>query len=154
MRTTVTKKFQFDCAHMLVGHQGDCKNLHGHTYLLEVTVSLEAVDMEQTVLEDRDGMVIDFKQLGATVRRNIIDVFDHAFIWNSNAYGVEQQIAALLMGADMKVARVPYRPTAENMVRDFFQILEKAFALTRNYIVVECIRLYETPSSFAEYRRD
>ena len=34
----ITKKFEFEAGHALYGYDGKCKNIHGHSYKLWVTV--------------------------------------------------------------------------------------------------------------------
>ena len=96
---TVTKTVKFDAAHVLTNHQGLCKNLHGHTYRVDVSVSQAADD-------DRD-MVIDFKDLKGIANEVVCDRFDHAFIYNTESVG-EREIAAVveLFFGDLK-ARIP-----------------------------------------------
>lgn len=65
----VTKKFTFDSAHKLLNYKGKCKNLHGHTYMLNVTVSGD--------IDKKSGMVIDFVDLKRIVNKKIIDILDH-----------------------------------------------------------------------------
>lgn len=68
----ITKKFTFDCAHKLINYDGKCKNLHGHTYTLLITV--------QGRVDKKSGMIIDFGILKNIVNEKVIDVFDHAYI--------------------------------------------------------------------------
>ena len=75
---------------MLDGHDGKCQNLHGHTYKLEITVSDDPIRGGA-----KDGMVMDFTDLKAAVKKHITDPFDHAFIYHGGN-GRECQIAALL----------------------------------------------------------
>lgn len=71
MQTRVTRTFSFEAAHQLDWHSGACKNLHGHSYRLEVTVSGAL---------DTNGIVIDFADLSALVQREVLDVFDHTYL--------------------------------------------------------------------------
>ena len=68
----ITKKFTFDCAHKLINYDGKCKNLHGHTYSLLITVQGE--------VDKKSGMVIDFGTLKNIVNKKVVAVFDHAYI--------------------------------------------------------------------------
>lgn len=68
---SVTKIFTFDSAHNLINYEGACKNLHGHTYKLEVTVSGK--------LNDR-GMICDFNELSFLIKDNIISKLDHKYL--------------------------------------------------------------------------
>src|SRR5579872_3609124 len=71
MRTCVTRAFTFDAAHELPWHPGKCRQLHGHTYRLEVTVEGPVGDQ---------GVVCDFADLADLVRREVIDRFDHRYL--------------------------------------------------------------------------
>jgi len=68
----ITKKFTFDSAHKLINYEGKCKNLHGHTYTLFVTIKGE--------INDTTGMVIDFGEVKKIVKESVIDVLDHAYV--------------------------------------------------------------------------
>jgi len=146
---TATKEFTWDCAHLLAGHEGLCKNLHGHTYKLLVTVKRL---FEDTIEEGPSkGMVVDFKDLKNYVVDNIVSPLDHSTIIDmSNEDAFEAGLYHLLNNHDKKIFRVWYRPTAENMARDFFFILNNSLETAgANYRVVY-LRLYETPTSYAE----
>lgn len=135
----ITKIFTFDSSHMLDGHDGKCRNLHGHTYRLEVTVSAEPVCGGA-----KDGMVMDFADLKHTVKRTVIEPFDHAFIYHG-ANERESRIAALLEGWEMKTLRLGVRTTAENMAAYIYACLKDAG------LPVCSVKLWETPTSCAEY---
>lgn len=134
---TVSKECQFDAAHVLTNHAGQCKNLHGHTYRLIVEVA-EGGD-------DHD-MVIDFKDLKQVVREVILDRFDHAFMFNE-ASESECEIAAVIAKHGMKSVGLPFRSTAENLARFFFRELA-------GRVNVASVKVFETPESCAEYRKD
>lgn len=71
MRTAVAWKTSFDAAHRLPWYDGKCRNLHGHTYRLEVCV-------EGPI--GPDGMVVDFAALKTVVRREIVNRYDHTYL--------------------------------------------------------------------------
>ena len=136
--TTVTKTVRFDAAHILTNHQGLCKNLHGHTYRVDVSVAQE----------DGAGgdMVIDFKDLKRVATETICDRFDHSFIYSTTSEG-EREIAALVERHGMRTVALPFRSTAENLARMFYEdLLPKVPGL-------ESVRVWETADSCAEYRR-
>lgn len=149
-KVSVTKEFSWDMAHMLAGHQGLCKNLHGHTYKMQVEVTRKSGD---TLSSDTSsaGMIIDFKALKEVVASNITSGLDHAFIyWKNSNDVVEHEIARLLKENGRKVVEVPYRPTAEEMALHFYEVLSKELE-TQNIALIS-IKLWETPTSFAEVR--
>jgi 6-pyruvoyltetrahydropterin/6-carboxytetrahydropterin synthase len=136
----VSKIFTFDMAHALYGYDGPCKNIHGHTY--ELTVTLKGKIFNEP-LHPKDGMVIDFTIFKQIVKQQIIDVFDHALVLNANSEH------AYLKGLDEqfeKINYVPYQPSCENLLLDFLQKLQAHFP--ENIKVCE-LKLYETPTSYA-----
>lgn len=135
--TTVTKTVRFDAAHVLTNHQGLCKNLHGHTYRVDVSVA-------QADGDARD-MVIDFKDLKRLATDVICARFDHAFIYNTESAG-EREIAAVVEKNGMRTVAIPFRSTAENLAKMFFTDL-------RAHIPgVVAVKVWETADSAAEYR--
>lgn len=132
---TVTKTVRFDAAHVLTNHQGLCRNLHGHTYRVDVSVRQAA--------DDAGDMVIDFKDLKQIAAREICDRFDHAFIYNTASAG-ECEIAAVVEKNGMRTVPLPFRSTAENLARHFFGKLKAHLpGLAR-------VRVWETADSSAE----
>ena len=77
----ITKQFSFETAHALHGYDGKCKNLHGHSYKLDVTVMGSPIS---DASDPKYGMVIDFGDLKKIVKEDIVDVFDHATVFNKN----------------------------------------------------------------------
>ena len=134
---TVTKTVKFDAAHVLTNHQGLCKNLHGHTYRVDVSVS-QAED------DDRD-MVIDFKDLKGIANEVICDRFDHAFIYNTESAG-EKEIAAVVEKNGMRTVAIPFRSTAENLAKLFYNELKSRVP------GLSAVKVWETADSCAEYR--
>lgn len=131
---TVSKECVFDAAHVLTNHSGQCKNLHGHTYrmIVEVAKSEESTDM-----------IIDFKDLKKVMQAVILNRFDHAFIFDEHSES-ESDIAAVIAKHRMKSVGIPFRSTAENLARYFYQLLSE-------HVNVCSVKLYETPASCATY---
>jgi len=136
---TVAKTVRFDAAHVLTNHQGLCKNLHGHTYRVDVAVTQAA--------NDAKDMVIDFKDLKAIATAVICDRFDHAFIYNTESEG-EREIAAVVQKHGMRTVPIPFRSTAENLARLFFRDLRERIP------GLSSVRVWETVDSSAEYREN
>jgi len=139
----ITKQFNFETGHALYGYDGKCKNVHGHSYKLSVTVSGEPIKDNTHV---KFGMVIDFSDLKKIVNEEIVDVFDHATVFNQNTPHIE--LAKELQARDHHVILVDYQPTSEMMVIDF---AEKIKDRLPNNIKLHSIKLQETDSSFAEW---
>lgn len=144
---TATKEYSWAMAHMLDGHEGLCKNLHGHEYKLQVTVARIGAELETS--GPAKGMIVDFKELKEIVNRLIVSPLDHAtMVYSMSADPFEIELRALLLRYKKKRYDVKYRPTAENMAKDFFAILNEPFDAIGLRIIN--LRLYETPTSYAE----
>ena len=133
---TVTKTVRFDAAHVLTNHQGLCKNLHGHTYRVDVSVAQAA--------DDGRDMVIDFKDLKTIANEVICDRFDHAFIYNTESAG-EKEIAAMVEKNGMRTVAIPFRSTAENLAKMFYNELKERIP------GLSAVKVWETADSCAEY---
>lgn len=132
-------------AHALYGHDGPCRNIHGHTYHLEVTIRGEALRESG---DARDGMVMDFAELKWLVQREIIQHFDHALVLNKNSPHAALAENPYCSG---KLVLVPYQPTCENLLADFKCRLEHHF---NAHLQLVSMRLCETPSSYAEWKKE
>lgn len=139
----ITKQFSFETGHALYGYDGKCKNVHGHSYKLSVTVIGKPISDDSNV---KFGMVIDFSDLKKIVKEEIVDVFDHATVFNKNTPHVE--LAAELETRGHHVILVDYQPTSENMVTDFSNKIKNRLPDT---IKLHSLKLQETDTSFAEW---
>ena len=139
----ITKQFSFETGHALYGYDGKCKNVHGHSYRLDVTVIGKPISDNSNV---KFGMVIDFGDLKKIVKEEIVDVFDHATVFNKNTPHVE--LAKELESRDHNVLLVDYQPTSEMMVIDFAEKIKTR--LPKN-IELFSLKLQETATSFAEW---
>ena len=136
----ITKEFKFEMAHALHGYDGLCKNIHGHSYKLWVTIRGVVLN-ERT--HKKDGMVMDFDVLKNFVKPTIVDKYDHSLVLNANSPHAEIDFSAF-----EKVFFLPYQPTSENLVLDFaLQIKNKLPEDIELYKLV----LSETATSFAEW---
>jgi len=139
----ITKQFGFETGHALYGYDGKCKNVHGHSYKLSVTVIGSPIDDRSNV---KYGMVIDFTDLKKIVKEEVVDQFDHATVFNETTPHVD--LAKELISRGHHVILVDYQPTSENMVVDFSKRISSR--LPEN-IVLFSLKLQETESSFAEW---
>jgi len=138
----ISKEFSFDMAHALLGYDGLCKNIHGHSYTLVVTVIGSPV---QDDASPKNGMLIDFKDLKNIIKQQIIDRFDHALVLNS--VSPEDLLDMLIRNYD-KIVLLDYQPTTENMIADMARQIKDL--LPKN-LKLFSLRLRETPSSYAEW---
>lgn len=139
----ITKQFNFETGHALYGYDGKCRNVHGHSYKLSVTVIGHPITDTSHV---KLGMVIDFSDLKKIVKEEIVDKFDHATVFNKNTPHIE--LAKELTDRGHNVILANYQPTSENMVVDF---AAKIKARLPKDIHLFSLRLQETESSFAEW---
>ena len=139
----ITKQFNFETGHALYGYDGKCKNVHGHSYKLSVTVTGEPISDNSNV---KYGMVIDFGDLKKIVKEEIVDLFDHATVFNKNTPHVE--LAKELQDRGHHVLLVDYQPTSEMMVIDF---AKKIKARLPENIELFAVKLQETETSYAEW---
>ena len=141
-KVRVTKKFTIDMAHALFGYDGPCKNIHGHTYHLSVTLLGTPIQNSEDV---KLGMVIDFGDLKGIVKAQILDTYDHALVLNDQAPYSKSEV---ISNEFEKVILVPYQPTCENLLLNFVEKLTPFFTEEKKLV---SIRLEETPTSFAEW---
>ena len=138
----VTKRFHFEMAHALFQYDGLCRNIHGHSYNLQVTLIGEA---KKQPGHPKDGMVLDFGDLKKVVKSKIVDRFDHALMINS-LFSKEQ--INLLKQTSERIIVVDFQPTSENIVTYISEILKQHLP---SGVSLLSIRLYETVTSYAEW---
>lgn len=139
----ITKQFFFETGHALHGYDGKCKNVHGHSYQLDVTVIGKPISVDNHV---KKGMVIDFGDLKAIVKNEIVDLFDHATVFNQKTPHVE--LAKELESRGHKVLLVDYQPTSEMMLIDFAERINNKLP---SEIKLHSLKLRETGTSYAEW---
>jgi 6-pyruvoyltetrahydropterin/6-carboxytetrahydropterin synthase len=138
----VTKKFHFEAAHALLGYDGPCKHVHGHSYELTVTViGTPMAEKGATKL----GMVMDFGDLKCLIKKNIIDPLDHALLLNAD---LPKEMLMTLGEPFTNMLFVPYQPTSENMLIDFAQRIRP---LLPAGVTLHSMKLRETTTSCAEW---
>ena len=131
-------------AHALSNYDGKCKNIHGHTYKLFVTlIGIPCEDCSSP----KNGMVLDFGDLKNIVKIPIVDVFDHALVVPANK-GFED--LRKFQEID-KYIEVPFQPTCENLTIYIANIIRSKLP---DSVSLYSIRLYETPTSYAEWFAD
>tara|TARA_B000000441_G_C21683792_1_gene315147 strand:+ start:102 stop:554 length:453 start_codon:yes stop_codon:yes gene_type:complete len=139
----ITKQFKFETAHALYGYDGLCKNVHGHSYKLDVTVIGYPID---DINHTKNGMLIDFSELKKIVKKKIISVLDHSIILNVKS--PYKDLSDNLEEKGHKVVRVNYQPTCELMIVDFSKIISDELPTN---IKLYSLKLRETETSFSEW---
>ena len=142
----LTKIFHFDTGHALAGYDGKCRNVHGHSYTLEVTVIGTPIDDMNHV---KFGMVIDFGDLKEIVKKHVIDDYDHALVLNNNTS--YKEIGDFLKKGGHHILMVDFQPTGEMMIQDMAQRISKHLPAN---IQLHHLKLYETGTSYAEWFAD
>lgn len=125
-RVLVSKEFTFDAAHHLHCYEGKCKNLHGHTYKVIFGISGFVDDI---------GLVIDFGDIKRIWKEEIEVYLDHRYL--------NETLPKM-------------NTTAENMVVWIYEKMKESLTnrSENNDFRVEFVRLFETPTSYAEVRRE
>ncbi len=142
-KVRVSKTFTFDMGHALIGYDGPCKDIHGHTYHLTVTILGEPL---QEAGNPKDGMVVDFSLIKKVVHEKIIEKYDHALILNA---ALADDLKKGLHAATGKLEFVPFQPSCENLLLLFKDELYSVFQEKRWNLF--SLKLYETPTSYAEW---
>jgi 6-pyruvoyltetrahydropterin/6-carboxytetrahydropterin synthase len=138
----ITKEFKFEMAHALKGYDGPCRNIHGHSYELKVTlIGKPVVDPNNPKL----GMVIDFGDLKKIVKTQVVDLFDHSLVLNKT---MDPGVVETFHKHFEKVFVLDYQPTSEMMVADFAARI--ASKLPDN-IKIHSVLLRETGTAYAEW---
>lgn len=141
----ITTRLEFDAGHRIPHHKSQCRNLHGHRYALEITLSGDIIVDNQL---SESGMVMDFSDVKRIAREAVVDVWDHAFLVHKDDKTVLDFLNSL---PNHKTVIFPTVPTAENMAAEAFKILKNQYLDTfGNHLKLDRVRLYETPNSWAD----
>lgn len=138
----VTKEFKFEMGHALLGYDGVCKYVHGHSYILFVTVKGKPIAADDNA---KLGMVLDFGDLSAIVDKYIVNFYDHSFAINKD---VPEDVFSTNHEMFQNVHRLDFQPTCENLVLHFAELLQAHLPASVN---LHSIKLHETAKAFAEW---
>ncbi|MGD0583109.1 MAG: 6-carboxytetrahydropterin synthase [Bacteroidales bacterium] len=138
----VTREFGFEMAHVLFNYDGPCRNVHGHSYRLFVTVAGVPVN---DPADPKNGMVIDFTDLKNIVLGEIVNIFDHSVVISSDFDKQKTEMMSKTFGNTVIVA---YQPTCENLVADFASRIRSRLPASTT---LHSLKLYETAKSYAEW---
>lgn len=137
---TLQANTNFDSAHFLKGYEGKCSNIHGHRWIVEVTIAAEELKNQGQTR----GMVVDFKTLKDDLN-NLADELDHSLVIEEGS--LKETTKNALLDEEFRIVELPFRPTAENLAEYFFDEMED-----KGYQVV-LTKVYETPNNCAGYSR-
>lgn len=136
----ITRRLEFDAGHRIPDHASQCRHLHGHRYVLEVTLSGEIIKADGQAV---NGMVMDFADVKRIAKEKVVDLWDHAFLVYRGDTAIVNFLATL---PGHKTVVIDVVPTAENLAETAFQILDAAYQdIYHNQLRLERVRLYETP---------
>jgi len=138
----ITKEFKFEMAHALLGHNGPCKNIHGHSYKFNVTVK---GSVKNGTTDPDEGMVVDFTIIKHIVERLIVNEYDHSLVLYD-----KMKINKTQFDFMNKLILVPFNPTCENLLIYFANLIKKELP---SNITIEHLLLRETPTSYAEWHQ-
>ncbi len=139
----LTKEFSFEAAHALEGYDGRCREIHGHSYRLYITIKGEPINDPDS---PKYGMVMDFGALKRIVNEQIIDRLDHSFMMRRTPEA--EQIAAEICSHFQRVILTDYQPTTENLLSDF---AERLLGALPEDVELCKLKLHETATSFGEW---
>jgi 6-pyruvoyltetrahydropterin/6-carboxytetrahydropterin synthase len=139
----ITKIFNFEMAHALWNYHGKCKNIHGHSYILYVTITGNPV-IEKGNPED--GMIMDFGALKKLIKTYLIDEFDHTFVINENSPQASELHAMNIPFENIKM--LAFQPTSENLIVYFAETIRQ---LLPDHLSLHSLKLSETDTSFVEW---
>ncbi len=144
----ITRRLEFDAGHRIPHHASQCRHLHGHRYVIEISLSGEIVRAEGAA---EQGMVMDFSEVKNIANAALVSRWDHAFLVYQGDREVVEFLATL---AGHKTVVLPVVPTAENLANEAFRILDAAYLDGYgNRLRLQRVRLYETPNNWADAER-
>jgi 6-pyruvoyltetrahydropterin/6-carboxytetrahydropterin synthase len=139
----LTKIFHFEMAHAIHGYAGTCKNIHGHSYELHVSVSS---DFTGTAYIPAPGFIIDFKAIKKLVRSAVIEKLDHLLVLSADFIKANPNYSLT-----ENLVTFEAEPTAENLLLYIKQVLQQALP---DKIKLVHLYLFETKDSYAEWTED
>ncbi len=138
----ITREFTFEMAHALWNYDGACKNIHGHSYKLFVTISGYPILDEEN---SKFGMVMDFKELKTIVNKHVVDLLDHSLVVYRKAEGDSLDSVKKMYE---KVFIFDFQPTCENLI---VFIAQKILPELPENNSLHSLKLFETATSYAEW---
>lgn len=144
----ITRRLEFDAGHRIPDHQSHCRHLHGHRYVIEITLVGEVI---QASGQPMNGMVMDFSEVKSLALESLVDSWDHAFIVYRGDVAIVEFLKTI---PDHKTVVLDVVPTAENLAAIAFAKLDAVYRdRYGNHLQLERIRLYETPNCWADALR-
>lgn len=144
----ITRRLEFDAGHRIPDHQSQCRHLHGHRYVIEITLSGGVICAAGN---PANGMVMDFSEVKSLALQHLVDDWDHAFL----VYREDKVVADFLASLPQhKTVVLEVVPTAENLALVAFERLDQVYQdRYGNHLRLERVRLFETPNCWADALR-
>ncbi|MGL5647790.1 MAG: 6-pyruvoyl trahydropterin synthase family protein [Clostridium sp.] len=141
----------FDSSHFLKGHNGKCRNLHGHRWRVKYGLKAESLIDEGS----SEGMIIDFSDIKSIIK-DYFNNFDHALILTQGNEPIDEKEVNFIRACEdmnFRIVRVPFRSTAENMCKYFFEEMESLLSskVKNKNFSVHYVTVYETPNNAATF---
>jgi 6-pyruvoyltetrahydropterin/6-carboxytetrahydropterin synthase len=134
---TITRTHEIHCGHRVVGHEGKCKQLHGHAYVFHLTATADGLD--------RVGRVIDFSVVKSTLCQWLEENWDHRCLIND-----KDPWLSPLLEIDPTIVPVPFNPTAENIAQHVVDVIAPRLFQGKGVRLISC-RVDETSKCSATY---
>ncbi|ARP95442.1 6-carboxytetrahydropterin synthase QueD [Bordetella genomosp. 13] len=142
---SVTRRLEFDAGHRIPDHRSQCRNLHGHRYVLEVTL---CGDIVQAPGASDNGMLMDFSEIKSIAQTHVVNVWDHAFLVYAGDTAVRGFLDTLPGHKTVVLDRIP---TVENLAAIAFETLSPHYRGHYGHALrLQRVRLYETPNCWAD----
>jgi len=142
---TITRRLEFDAGHRIPDHKSQCRNLHGHRYVLEITLTGEVIKDEGA---SDNGMLMDFSDVKALAKQHLVDVWDHAFLAYEKDTTVREFLDTLPGHKTVVISSIP---TVENLAQTAFDILKPVYRDRYGTgLRLKKVVLHETPNCWAE----
>ncbi len=141
----ITRRLEFDAGHRIPHHGGHCRHIHGHRYVIEVTVLGQVLDHQG---HGDDGMVLDFGDIKKITNELVVEKWDHAFLVAKEDESLVNFLASI---PGHKTVVMDHIPTVENLAQAAFAILAPIFKERfGGRLNLSRLRLYETPNCWAD----
>lgn len=142
---TITRKLEFDAGHRIPNHKSECRNVHGHRYVMHITLTGTVQEKKGTSSE---GMLMDFSDVKRLAETHLVSHWDHAFLVYEQDMTVRQFLDSLPGHKTVVVDRIP---TVENLAQIAFDTLRDVYETHYDFgLTLQSIKLYETPNAWAE----
>lgn len=147
MYQRITRKGSFDAAHRVMHERVKCFNIHGHTFLYELTFAFrEPEDL---------GYALDFKEIKRVACAYIDEVFDHGTIANPKdevLIDCVKKLGTKLYLMSLKGPDADCNPSAEAISKELF--VQIAYLMNTDNIWLDKLRLYETPNCWVDTKKE